>query len=106
MMGAHKRPPAALSVILQCLDPVDDGTSIAIAHDLLGPDFPQSGLKEASSFLTQLLTDPEVSNADLKGLLNRETSSTWSMEFGFGADAKAARRYLEVLQEAIARELA
>ena len=105
-MGAETRPPTAFSVILRCIDPADDGTSIVIAHDLLDPDFPQAGFKEASAYLTQLLADPEISNADLKGLLNRETSSAWSMEFGFGADARAARRYLEALQQTIARELA
>jgi hypothetical protein len=105
-MGAEMRPPAALSVIFRCLDPADDGTSIVIAHDLLDPDFPQTGFKEASAYLAQLLADPEIPNADLKGLLNRETSCAWSLEFGFGADAKAARRYLEALQQAIARELA
>ena len=105
-MGAATRPPAALSVILRCLDSADDGTSIVIAHDLLDPDFPKAGFKEVFVYLGQLLADPEIPNADLKGLLNRETSSAWSLESGFGADAKAARRYLEALQQAIARELA
>jgi len=105
-MGALLRAPPALHEILHSLDPIDEGTSVAIARDLLGRSFPKAGFKEANEFLKQLLADPDVSNADLKGLLNRETSSSWSMEFGFGADAKAARRFLEALQQAIGRELA
>ncbi len=100
------RAPTFLNEILHALDPVEGGTSVVIAPDLLPRDFPRAGLTEAGEFLDRLLADPDVSNADLKGLLNRETSSSWSMEFSFGADAKAARRFLEALRQAIGRERA
>jgi hypothetical protein len=105
-MGADKRPPAAFSQILHSLDPVNGGKSIAIARDLLGSHFPKQGFVEAGAFLDRLLADPAISNADLKGLLNRETASSWAVEFEFGSDAKAARRYLEALRQALAQELA
>jgi hypothetical protein len=102
-MGGLLRPPAAFSELLRCMDPVEDGARVAIADDLLRPDFPKSGFREAVEFLDSLLADPAVSNADLKGLLNRETSSMWAAELGFDSMAMGARRCLEALREAIVR---
>jgi hypothetical protein len=102
-MGDVLHPPRALSELLGCLDAVEEGTTIAIATDLLNSNFPDSGFKEAADFLDRLLADPTVSNADLKGLLNRETSSAWAMELGFDPSARGARRCLEALRGAIAR---
>lgn len=79
-----------------------------IAHDLLshytlGSRF--EGWREAGDYIEALLTDPGISNSDLKRLLRKTAGPVWGIQFEFGADAKAARRYLEALNEAIAREM-
>ena len=100
-MGGALRPPAAFSELLSCADPAGDDAGLVIAADLLRPDFPKSGFREATDFIDGVLADPAVSNADLKGLLNRETSSAWSLDLGFAGNAKAARRCLEAFRAAI-----
>jgi hypothetical protein len=97
------RPPPGLSELFACLDPAEEGKSVAIARDFMRPDFPKTSLTEAAGFLDGLLADDAISNADLKGFLNREISPAWSMELGFDADAKGARRCLEAIREAIAQ---
>jgi hypothetical protein len=78
-----------------------------IARDILtrkaGEGF--DGWLEAKAYVEQILADPDVTNADLKGLVKRLVGPAWGVEFDFGADAKAARRYLEALSRAIAQEL-
>jgi hypothetical protein len=62
-------------------------------------------LAEAKAYVDGLLGDPHVTGSNLKGLLNRSASPAWGIQFDFGADAKAARRYLEAFSRAIAQEL-
>lgn len=81
---------------------------MTVAHDLLSkhtlaPKF--EGWKEAGDYIEALLTDPGISNSDLKRLLRKTAGPVWGIQFEVGADAKAARRYLEALSEAIAREM-
>ena len=107
-MGAlARRPPTTLCILLGCLDPGNDGTTILIASDLLAqhPSIGRDQLIECDRFLAQLLNDDATSNADLKGMLNRLEGRVWGVQFEFGADAKAARRYLEALRVALARKI-
>ena len=102
-----EHPPAAFTALVAAVDPVDGGRAMTVAHDVLkiraGSEF--LGWSEARAYIDALLSDPTLSNADLKGLLNRSAGPVWGMAFDFGADAKAARRYLEALSKAIAREM-
>jgi hypothetical protein len=108
---ASDSPPAAFVAVLQCLepagdDPAGDGIEVAIAFDLLAPrGFERQHFAEVISYLDTLLSDERVSNSDLKGMLNRLTSSCWSMETGFGANANGARHLLEAMRKVILREL-
>lgn len=101
------RPPAVFRVLVNSVDPVDDGAYMKVARDLLAVhgEISQSAFAEAKAYVDGLLADSKVANADLKGLLNRCAGPKWGIQFDFGADAKAARRYLEALSRAIAQEL-
>ena len=101
------QPPSVLRDLLLLVDPTDGGREIRIAGDLLRrqSDMGPSSLAEAKAYVDGLLGDPDVTGSDLKGLLNRSAGPAWGIQFDFGADAKAARRYLEALSRAIAQEL-
>jgi hypothetical protein len=90
------------------LDASNDGKGIVIPDDPLAqhPELDRHQLLECRKFLDQLLADEATPNADLKGFLNRIAGPVWGGPFGFGADAKSARRYLEALRSAITRKLA
>ena len=104
MVSVH-RPPAALANLVRVADPTEGGREIAIAKDLLVQDeLGRAALTEAQDYIDSLLADASVANADLKGLLNRLDGWNWRTLFEFGADAKAARRYLEALSRALVRE--
>lgn len=107
MTSLHQSPPV-LRTILMILDPTDDGRSVVIPNDLLTqhPEIDQSQLLECHRYLDRVLGDEATPNADLKGLLNRLAGHAWSAQFEIGADAKAARLYLEALRSALARKLA
>ena len=103
---AHRSPPV-LRTILMILDPTDDGRGVVIPDDLLAqhPEIDQAQLLECQMYLDHLLRDEATPNTDLKGLLNRLAGRAWSAQFEIGADAKAARQYLEALRSAISRKL-
>jgi hypothetical protein len=99
--------PASLSVILRCVDPADNGRRIEIAQDLVVQEsLTTKHFAEAGRFLDSLLANPDVSNTDLKGMLKRLAGPVWGAEFEFGADAQAARLYLEALQLALRQRAA
>ncbi|MBL8536443.1 MAG: hypothetical protein JNM59_03475 [Hyphomonadaceae bacterium] len=89
------------------LDPMVDGAEVVIADDLLAqhPEIDQRSLVECRAFLERLLGDETIPNADLKGMLNRLAGPVWGGPFGFGPDAKSARRFLETLQTALTRKI-
>lgn len=101
------QPPAVFRAVVNAVDPMHGGREMRIARDLLAHhgEVSQSAFAEAKAYLDGLLADDQVANADLKGLLNRSAGQLWGIQFDFGADAKAARRYLEALSRAIAQEL-
>jgi hypothetical protein len=100
--------PPVLRTILAILDPTDDGRGVVIPNDLLvqHPEIDRVQLGDCHIYLEGVLADEATSNADLKGLLNRLAGHAWSAQFELGADAKAARLYLEALRSALARKLA
>lgn len=101
------QPPAVFRAVANAVDPVDGGREMKLARDLLAHhgEVSQSGFAEAKAYVDGLLADDQIAGADLKGLLNRCVGPAWGIQFDFGADAKAARRYLEALSRAIAQEL-
>jgi hypothetical protein len=99
--------PASLRTILGCVDPTDKGRSMDIAQDLVvGRSLTSRHFQEAGVFIDRLLANPEISNADLKGMLNRLAGPSWGSQFEFGADPKGARQYLEALQRALRKRAA
>ena len=90
---------APLYRILHCVDVADE--RLQVATDLVA----QSGLKlwdfqNALKVIDNILAHPDVSNADIKGLLNRVGGFRY--ESPFGADAKGARKHLLAARDAIA----
>jgi hypothetical protein len=92
-----------LSSALRCVETDLDGVRLVVADDIRQ----QAGVQRADVLrawkaLEDLLDNPDVSNADLKGLLNR-IDIGWSMESPFGANARAAREHLEAAKDALQR---
>jgi hypothetical protein len=108
MGGAERKAPWTFRTLLMILDPTDDGKGVVIPPDLLAqhPELDRAQLIECHRFLDELLNDETTVNADLKGMLNRLSGHAWSTQFDVGADAKAARRYLEALRSALAERIA
>jgi hypothetical protein len=94
------RAPPALSFALRCLEQVDDGARLVVAHDLMSvPSLGRLNLEAARTYLQELLADADISNSDIKGILNR-TLPYWYLP-QWGRDAKAARAYAEAALFAI-----
>ncbi len=107
MTELARSPPPALRTLLMILDPGVTGKEVVIAADLLAqhPEIDRNQLRECFRYLDQLLNDEAVPNADLKGMLNRLAGPVWGGPFGFGADAKSARLFLEALRLALSRKI-
>jgi hypothetical protein len=107
LVARTEEPPGAFRVLLGAVDPLDGGREMKLARDLLAPHsyLNAASLAEVKTYVDELLADRDIANADLKGLLNRNAGPAWGAQFDFGADAKAARRYLEALSRAIAQEV-
>jgi hypothetical protein len=98
-MNARKAEPL-LARTLGCVE--SDAMSAAVAADFLErAALTQAEMIGSSEMRDQLPADPEVSNADIKGLLNR--INAWQDDSLIGADAKALRKYFEAARDAIAR---
>jgi hypothetical protein len=90
-----------VSSALGCIETDISGSRLVVAEDLrLRSDVHRDHMLEAWKVLEELLDDPGVSNADLKGLLNR-VDVAWRVESPFGANAQAAREHLEAAKDAI-----
>lgn len=99
-MNAREAEPL-LARTLRCVESVDGGTRLAVATDFMEQAaLTKSEVSRTLQIMDQLLSDPSVSNADIKGLLNRVDA--WQYDSPFGADAKAARKHLEAARDAIA----
>jgi len=100
-MDARKAEPL-LARTLRCIERTDEGAGLALAPDLMEQaELTKSEVRGALLVMDQLLNDPAVSNADIKGLLNRVDA--WQYDSPFGADAKAARKHLEAARDAVAQ---
>ena len=93
--------PAALARVLACVESVDDYSMLRMADDFAH----QMGLTrrdcdETVAFIDRVLRDESISNADLKGLLNRAIGA-WGVTSPYGVNAEAARRHLEAARHAI-----
>jgi len=97
------RAPANLDKVLACVESVDDYSRLRLAHDFAYQvNITKADCDEAVAFLDAVLKDESLSNADLKGFLNRAMGPGWGMTSPFGANAKAARLHLSAAREAIA----
>jgi hypothetical protein len=103
-MGHAAREAAPfVSSPLRCVETDIDGARLVVAEDLLKRGgVHRDDVLRTWKTLEDLLSDPSVSNADLKGLLNR-VDIGWSVESPFGADAQAAREHLEAARDALQR---
>ncbi len=86
--------------LLTCADPDETGEHIVLADDLMSNSSYIFGaaLPLALEALTAVLADESISNAELKGLLNRATDKTWGWEY---ARIFTPREFLEELKLAI-----
>lgn len=103
MSGAEtvREAEAFLGPLLRCIETDKDGAKLVVAEDFLKrADIPRSDIHGAWKALESLLADPDVSNADLKGMLNR-IDIGWKFESPFGANAIAAREHLEAARDAL-----
>lgn len=92
-----------LAPVLRCIDTDQIGDRLVVAEDFLKrTDVCWNQVLEAWKVLDELLQDPSVSNADLKGMLKR-IDVGWSIQSPFGAGAHAAREHLEAARDALER---
>jgi hypothetical protein len=101
--GVVRKAEPLISWALRCIETDLDGVRLVVADDLRQRGGVQrSDVLQAWKLLEDVLSDPNVSNAELKGLLNR-TDVAWSVESPFGANAQAAREHLEAARDAMQR---
>jgi len=92
-----------ISQALRCIETDLDGVRLVVAEDLRQRGgVHRDDMLRAWKALEDVLDDPGVSNADLKGLLNR-ADAAWTVQSPFGADALAAREHLEAARDALQR---
>ncbi|HYD13763.1 MAG TPA: hypothetical protein VEC11_13020 [Allosphingosinicella sp.] len=84
--------------LINLADPDEAGTGMRIADDLMKAGFfaDDSALPICLQRLNGLLADPSVCSAELKGLLNRASNKTWSIQYDLGP-----RQFLEALKTAL-----
>jgi hypothetical protein len=92
-----------LGPVLRCIEADATGERLVIAEDFLKRTNVYKGdVLDAWKCLERLLEDSSVSNADLKGMLNR-IDIGWTVQSPFGGDARAAREHLEAARDALQR---
>lgn len=86
--------------LINMADPDEAGTGMRIADDLMKARFSadESSLPICHQRLNGLLADPDVSSAELKGLLNRASAKTWRMQYD---RPFTPRQFLEALRTAL-----
>jgi len=100
-MSAVREAEPLVASALRCIETDIDGQSLVVAEDLRQRGgVHRDDMLRAWKVLQELLSDPSVSSADLKGLLNR-TDVAWGVESPFGANAQAAREHLEAARDAL-----
>ncbi len=97
------RAPLSLSRVLSCVESFDDYSRLRLADDFAHQlNVGKAECDQAVAFIDTVLDDDTVSNADLKGLLNRAMGPGWGVTSPYGANAKAARQHLSAARDAIA----
>jgi hypothetical protein len=86
--------------LINVADPDEAGTGMRIADDLMKAGFfaDDSALPICLQRLDDLLSDTNVSSAELKGLLNRASNKTWGIQYD---RAFTPRQFLEALRTAL-----
>ncbi len=88
--------------LINYADPDSSGQHIVLADDLLagafGPSPNLSRFRQSAEALAEILADESISNADLKGLLNRASAKMWGAEY---ERRFTPREFLEELKAAI-----
>ena len=83
-------------------EPDGPRTGMVLAPDLTPDWVDQAFLAFALRELDAVLADETVTNADLKGLLNRASAGTWGMEYD---RVFTAREFLQALRAAVKAHL-
>lgn len=81
-------------------DPDPTGRRMVLADDLLSgrAEGTRANLEAADRRLAEALADESVSNADLKGVLNRASGKTWGVDY----DRRfTAREFVEEMRRAV-----
>ncbi len=99
----EERAPESFARVLACVESVDRYSLLRLADDYaLQLRVTKSERDEAVHFLDTLLRDSTISDADLKGLLDR-LACGWMLTSPFRAEAEAsARRHIEAVRDAMA----
>ena len=89
--------------LINVVDPDEAGMGMRIADDLMKARYgDDSALPICLERLESLLADTNVSSAELKGLLNRASNKTWSIQYD---RAFSPRQFLEALRTALAKHI-
>jgi inosine/xanthosine triphosphate pyrophosphatase family protein len=67
--------------LLNYADPDQVGQHIVLADDLMARRADRASLEQAADRLAALRDDQTITNAEIKGLLNRASGKTWGGEY-------------------------
>lgn len=82
MMGRLEDPLLKWAVdLLNYADPDDTRQRIVLADDLMAHHADRASLERAADRLAALVADAQVSDAEIKGLLNWASGRTWGIEY-------------------------
>lgn len=99
-----RHPDLRASVgLLNYVDPDEHRTGMVLAPDLLNGAYDRGALKRASEVLKAAVADQGTTDAELKGVLNRQSAKMWGAEFD---RAFTPREFLSELSAAIDAYLA
>ncbi|MBW8302579.1 MAG: hypothetical protein K0M78_01255 [Brevundimonas sp.] len=81
-MGWRDDPDLKWAIdLLNYADPDETGQHIVLADDLMAHRADRASLERAADRLAALRDDQTISNAEIKGLLNRASGKTWGGEY-------------------------
>ncbi|MFN3559052.1 MAG: hypothetical protein ACK4UQ_07165 [Brevundimonas sp.] len=81
MIDLHSLAVTEAASLLNAVEPDATRKRMVLAPDLVGGVVGKQHLAEAAALLAKIIADEAITNAELKGLLNRVSARTWGVEY-------------------------
>lgn len=81
MIDLHSPAVTEAAALLNAVEPDETRKRMILAPDLLAGVIDAPRMAEASALLATIIADDAITNAEIKGLLNRVSARTWGVDY-------------------------